>query len=514
MDLCHWPIEAKREALALLERKAELARQREREAERRRMQESAETTRRRCESLAGFVRAAWHVLEPNAELVWNWHLDALCAHLEAITAGRINRLLANVPPGSSKSMIVSVMWPAWEWGPRGMSSLRYLTTAFNEGPVKRDTRKSRDLILSDWYRTHWPEVRLTRTGETSFANDNTGTREGVAFGSLTSQRGDRLIIDDPHSTETAESEAERTATTRKFREGAMNRLNDQEKSAVVVIMQRLHEEDISGVIQKLGMGFVHLCLPMEFEPERRCETEIGFVDPRGADGELLDPVRFPRQVVEALKRDMGSYAYAGQYQQRPTSREGGLFKRSWFNPVAAVPVGPRRRVRAWDLAATKKTTSNNPDWTAGVLVSRGNDGRFLVEGCQRFRGSPMEVDAAVTATAPVDGVSTIVRLTQDPGQAGKAQAEQFVRKLAGFNVVVKPATGDKATRATPAAVQCEAGNVDILVTGDPDRDAWVEPFLAELCLFPAGANDDQVDAFADAINELALGARLTRFDVL
>lgn len=514
MDFSSLPIEARREALALLERKDALIVQREREAERRRLAENRETIRHRCRTLAGFVREAWHVLEPNAKIVWNWHLDALCAHIEAISVGRINRLLANVPPGSSKSMIVSVMWQAWEWGPCGMGSMRYLTTAFNDGPVKRDTRKTRDLILSDWYCALWPDVVLTRTGETSFANSNTGTREGVAFGSLTSQRGDRLIIDDPHSTETAESEAERTATTRKFREGAMNRLNDQEKSAVVVIMQRLHEEDISGVIEKLGMGFVHLCLPMEFEPERRCETEIGFVDPRGADGELLDPVRFPRHVVEALKRDMGGYAYAGQYQQRPTAREGGLFKRSWFQPIAAVPAGQRRRVRAWDLAATKKTTSNNPDWTAGVVVSRGQDGRFLVENCQRFRGSPMDVDAAVTSTAPLDGVATIVRLTQDPGQAGKAQAEQFVRKLAGFNVVVKPATGDKATRATPAAVQCEAGNVDILVTGDPDRDAWVEMFLAELCLFPAGANDDQVDAFADAINELALGAKLTRFDVL
>jgi hypothetical protein len=181
------------------------------------------------------------------------------------------------------------------------------------------------------------DVVLTRTGETSFANSSTGTREGVAFGSLTSQRGDRLIIDDPHSTETAESEAERTATTRKFREGATNRLNDQDKSAIVVVMQRLHEEDISGVIEKFAMGYVHLMLPMEYEPERARENAIGFADPRGDDGELLDPERFPRHVVEGLKRDMGSYAFAGQYQQRPTAREGGLFKRSWFGSWARFP---------------------------------------------------------------------------------------------------------------------------------------------------------------------------------
>lgn len=164
------------------------------------------------------------MLEPNAALVWNWHLDAICEHLEAVTAGRINRLLINVPPGSSKSMAVSVMWQAWEWTQPHLRSLRYLATSFNDGPVKRDTRKCRDLILSDWYRFLWPEVTLTRTGEMSFANASTGTREGVPFGSLTSQRGDRLVVDDPHSTETAESPTERANTTRRFREGAVNRL--------------------------------------------------------------------------------------------------------------------------------------------------------------------------------------------------------------------------------------------------------------------------------------------------
>lgn len=315
------------------------------------------------------------MLEPNAALVWNWHLDAICEHLEAVTAGRINRLLINVPPGSSKSMAVSVMWQAWEWTQPHLRSLRYLATSFNDGPVKRDTRKCRDLILSDWYRFLWPEVTLTRTGEMSFANASTGTREGVPFGSLTSQRGDRLVVDDPHSTETAESPTERANTTRRFREGAVNRLNDQQRSAIVVVMQRLHEDDISGVIIKQRMGYVHLCLPMEFEPERRCTTEIGFSDPRTQDGDLLDPVRFPRSAVDDLKRDMGSHAFAGQYQQRPTAREGGLFKRAWFEgkTIRQAPPGVVW-VRHWDLAATKKVTAAR---TAGVKIGRAPDGSFL-----------------------------------------------------------------------------------------------------------------------------------------
>ncbi|RWC00625.1 MAG: terminase [Mesorhizobium sp.] len=480
--------------------RAEKAR-RAQEAERQRIAHDAERIRARCQTLSGFVREAWHVLEPTTKLVWNWHLDAICHHLEAVTDGRITRLLANVPPGSSKSMLVSVMWQAWEWGPKGLASMRYLTTSFNDGPVKRDTRECRDLMLSEWYRALWPEVVLTRTGETSFANSKTGTREGVAFGSLTSQRGDRLVIDDPHSTETAESAADRLATTRKFREGAQNRLNDQEKSAIVVIMQRLHEEDVSGIIEQIGMDYVRLMLPMEFEPERACETEIGFKDPRTYDGELLDPMRFPADAVAKLKRDMGSYAYAGQYQQRPAPRSGGMFQRSDFEVVDAVPAGARR-CRAWDFAASKEKPGKQPDWTVGLKMAH-QGGIFYVEDVERGRWSPGEVETKLKNIATHDGLEVTIRTPQDPGSAGKADAATKTKLLAGYAVKVETVTGDKATRAKPASAQAEAGNVKLL------RGRWNEIFLDEVCSFPNAQFDDQVDAFADALNELALGSTFT-----
>lgn len=488
----------KAEALALLERKAELRRNREaeerKEAERRRLERDFFAIRERCESLAGFVREAWHVLEPNTPLVWNWHLDALCLHLEAVTDGRINRLAVNIPPGSSKSMIVSVLWPAWEWGPKGRRSLRYLTTSFAEDSVKRDTRKHRDLTLSEWYRALWPEVILVRTGEMSFANQDTGTREGTPFGSLTAKRGDRLIIDDPHSTKTAESDAERAATVRQFREGALNRLNDQERSAIVVVMQRLHEQDVTGAILKLGLGFVVLMLPMEFEPARRCVTSIGWSDPRTEDGELLDPVRFPRNVVQDLKSGMGSYAYAGQYQQRPAPREGGLFKRAWLPIVDAVPNDITKWCRAWDIGATK----GGGDPTAGVKVGRSSDGIFYVVDVIAGQEGPAEVERLILSTASLDSTGVTLRIPQDPGAAGKAYAQTLIKLLAGYPVKAVAPTGDKVTRATPAAAQAEAGNVRLL------RGNWNESFIEELCSFPAAKHDDQVDAFADAVNELAL----------
>lgn len=434
------------------------------------------------------------MLEPNAVYVHNWHIEAICAHLEAVTDGRLNRLLINVPPGSMKSLLCSVFWPAWEWGPKGLRSLRYLTTAFNDIPVKRDTRKTRDLILSEWFRSLWPEVELTRTAEMSFANSETGTREGVAFGSLTSQRGDRLIIDDPHSTDKSESAVERANTTRRFREGAVNRLNDQEKSTIVVIMQRLHEDDVSGTILKLAMGYTHLCLPMEFEAERQCVTPIGFRDPRVTDGDLLDPLRFPRDVLDGLKRDMTAYSIAGQYQQRPAPREGGMFKRHWFADkiIGSAPAGTKW-VRHWDLAATAKKTAAR---TAGVKLGKTPDGRYVVGHVVKIQEEGNAVRQLIKAMAETDGKDCMVSLPQDPGQAGKVQASDMIAMLAGYIARAEPESGDKVTRAEPFASQCEAGNV-YLVKGE-----WNESYLDELCLFPGATFKDQVDASSGAFARL------------
>lgn len=313
--------------------------------------------------------------------------------------------------------------------------------------------------------------------------------------------------DDLLSAENANSEAIREGVNRWYRESLPTRLNKPSESAIVNIMQRLHERDVSGLIMGEELGYETVVIPMRFEPDRTFHTSLGPVDWRTDHGELMFPDRFPEDVVSELEKTLGSYGAASQLQQRPAPREGGLFKSSWFEIIDALPTGNPSRVRAWDLAATKKAGTNNPDWTAGLRMARYPDGTFLIENVRRLRGSPLEVEQAVMQTAHLDGTGVIVRMTQDPGQAGKAQAEQFVRKLAGFPVVTKPATGDKATRATPAAAQAEVGNIKILRTGDKDQDAWIQPFLDEIALFPAGAHDDQVDTLADAVNELALANR-------
>jgi predicted phage terminase large subunit-like protein len=464
------------------------------------------------QSLGNFVPIAWPVLEPVQVYVPSYATEAICEHLEAVTYKWINRLLITVPPGSSKSLLSSVFWPAWEWGPMDKRSMRYLSTAFNDGPVKRDTRKMRDLVASEWYQDRYPRVRLIRSGETSFSNSYTGTREGVPFGSLTSQRGDRLIVDDPHSTETAESPTERATTVRKFREGAINRLNDQEQSAIIVIMQRLNEGDVAGEILANEMGYCHLMLPMEYDPapfimsgktlyDPAKRNAIGFKDKRTEEGELLDPVRFPAPVVEQLKKDMGAYGYAGQYDQRPVPRAGGMFKREWFNEriikPAQVPFGTVWW-RHWDLAATKKDAKkkNNPAFTAGVRMGKTPDGRYIVAHSNRFQEEGLTVRQNIRAQAELDGVGTGISLPQDPGQAGKVQKSDMIAGLAGFVVAAMPEMGDKESRAEPFQSQCEAGNVYLL------EGPWITDWLDEVCVFPGGKFKDQVDASVGAFARL------------
>lgn len=463
-----------------------------------------EGTRARCRSLAGFIREAWHVLEPETPLIWGWHLDAICDHLEAVTRGEITRLLITVPPGSSKSLIVSVLWPAWEWS-IGRRGLRYLTTSYDEVNITRDARKHRDLVQSEWYRALFPEVRLTRTAEDDFANSDQGGRLAATFVSLTGKRGDRLIYDDPHSAKKAESDDQRYATTQGFREGATNRLNDQKRSAIIVIMQRLHHKDVAGVILEVPMGYCHLNIPMEFEtvdgegnPLPRVPTAIGWLDPRTEDGELMDPIRFDREVVEDLKRDLGAYAYAGQYQQRPVPREGGLFQRSYFKDKI-IQVAPPGTVwcRHWDLAATKlKVTDTKGARTAGVKLGLAQDGSWIVGHMIAIGEEGKAVEDTIFTTAHIDGHEVMISLPQDPGQAGKVQKRSYLVKLSGFNVFIRPETGDKVTRAEPFARQAEGGNVFLL------EGAWNQEFLDEVCLFPGGARKDVVDACSGAFGRL------------
>lgn len=452
------------------------------------------------QSLMGYIRAAWSILEPGRKFKEGWHLEAVCEHLEAVTTGQINRLLINVPPGTMKSLTTEVFWPSWEWGPKDMAWKRYISFSYSADLTLRDNRKTRMLIESEWYKNLWGDnCRLVsdQNAKVKFETHKRGFKLASSIGGVgTGERADTNIVDDPHNVKEGESIAKREGALLWFTETLPTRMNDPESSAIVVIMQRVHESDVSGYILSNELGYEHLMLPMEYEADRRCHTCIGFKDPRTKDGELLWPAHMPSSVIERDKHVMGAYAVAGQFQQRPVPRGGGLFQRDWFKRVSHEPRGGQE-VRAWDLAATAEKTKHRlrTSYTVGLRM-KYVDGNFYICNVHRGRWSEMEVEEEILEQTQNDGLRTRISIPQDPGQAGKAQVKRFSRLLVGYDVRFSTETGSKEIRALGLSAQAEAGNV-YLVDG-----LWVEAFLSEICVFPMSAIKDQVDASSRAFMEL------------
>lgn len=434
------------------------------------------------------------------------HHQLLCDKLQLVDSGDIKRMMVFMPPGSAKSTYASVLFPAW-FMRKPRRNVIVATYASDLG--RKIGRRMRSVVKQPAYRRI---AGAGLSGESAAADQFTLTNEneimtGGILSGITGNRADLLVIDDPiKGRQDADSETIRERTKAEYTDSLLTR--GKPDFRVLLIQTRWHQDDLAGsilpegyagesglILCRDGQIWEVLCIPAEAERDD---------DPLGRKpGDMLWPEWFPPEHWAPFRRI--SRTWSSLYQQRPAPDEGLMFKRQWFPYASAVPKGRRRFVRAWDFAATAKNATNNPDYTAGVLMSMGDEGDFLIHHCERFRGSPRDVKASVAHCAQGDGTGTVIRIAQDPGQAGKDQAETYVRDLKGYSVKVVRPTGDKATRASPAATQAEAGNVRILRTGNPDQDAWIEPFISELTMFPAGANDDQVDAFADALNELALG---------
>lgn len=304
---------------------AEIERRNNAKVSLQRVADRLEELRESCKRMHNFIKEAWHVLEPTTTFLDNWHLGVVCEHLEAVHSKQITGLLVmNLPPGTMKSWTVSVALNPWEWGPGRQPGLRYLCTAYKEDLVNRDSLRSRDLIRSPWYQALWPEVKLVKSGDTEFINSYYGRRKSIPFLSLTGDRGNRVIIDDPHSLKMAESEQERPKTVQHFRESATSRVNDPKHDVTIIMMQRMHPEDVCGVIDELELPAVKLILPMEYVRSLSVKTPW-FEDPRKEEGELLHPERYPRETLEKDKIRLGPHAYDTQFQQMPRARAGSYY---------------------------------------------------------------------------------------------------------------------------------------------------------------------------------------------
>jgi hypothetical protein len=223
------------------------------------------------DSLIDFVEAAWPAID-NSTFCSSWVIDALCEHLQAVTEGQISRLLINYPPRASKTSVASICFPAWTWARREVDyrsgpGVKFLAGSYGHTLSIQNSNLCRRLILSPWYQERWGgrfKLRADQNTKTQFDNDHGGSRLATSVGgSLLGLGGDIIVVDDPHNTETVESEAERENVLNWWRELSSTRLNDPKQAAIVVIMQRLHEEDVSGTILSSDENYEHLCIPMQ-----------------------------------------------------------------------------------------------------------------------------------------------------------------------------------------------------------------------------------------------------------
>ena len=317
-------------------------------------------------SLIDFVEAAWPSVD-TSEYQQSWAIDALCDHLQAVSDGEIKRLLVNFPPRCGKTNITSICFPSWVWARSERSfvsgdRVRFLRGSYNDKLSWGNATKHMRLITSPWFQRHWGgrfKLMMDQHSKYHFDLNAGGGRISVTTrGGIIGFGGDIIIVDDPHSTEGAESAAERENAAEWWKEMSSTRLNSPKDSAIVVIMQRLHEEDVSGLILSGEENWTHLCIPMEYDPRRHSQTTIGWNDPRGCDedgeplvdpatdlprddeaarilyqqraGMLMWPERFGPAEVQRIKSALGPYMASGRLQQMPVPEKGGIFQRDWW----------------------------------------------------------------------------------------------------------------------------------------------------------------------------------------
>lgn len=498
-----------------------------------------------CEQkLVNFVKYIWPVIEPSRDFMSGWVVEAICDHLQAVTDGHIRRLLINVPPGFTKSTLVGVMWPAWEWGPRSMPSTRYICASYSEHLSVRDNMRCKNIVMSDRYQDLWKDrfqVAPDLMSKIKFGNNKTGWKLATSVGGVgVGERGDRFIIDDPHNTMDMESEAARDTTKMWFTEVVPDRLNNQEKSAIVIIMQRLHEDDVSGTAISRNMGYTHLMVPMYHDTGRHCRTYWGFkagedeegpyswTDPRTEEGELAWPERFPQYICSELERDKGPYAWASQYQQSPEPRGGSIIKRDYWK-MWGEPFYPNCEyiLASLDTAYTTKE-SNDPSaltiWGVyreehdtvvnGRIIKVKGDTKVMLLYAWTKRLEFNELVQQVIDTCTKDSRKipgprfNVDRVIVEAKASGISVAQELRRLCSldgkfGVELVKLKGSMDKVARLH--SVQHLFAEGMVYAPGYPDTGMWREfsgMVIDEISIFPHGSHDDLVDSTSMAMRYL------------
>jgi predicted phage terminase large subunit-like protein len=446
--------------------------------------------------LIPFVRQAWEVLQPGRELVWSWHYELLCEHLLQVKQRKVRRLIINVPPRTAKSTIATICFPCWMWTTEPNHG--FLCASYSRELSTEHSLARRNLIRSEWYQQHWGKsfkLAVDQNLKTQFDNDRRGQMIATSVGgTVTGKGGDTLIVDDPLSADQAISDAERTTANHWFDTTLRSRLNSPATGAIIVIMQRLHELDLTGFLLEAEPGeWTQVKIPLEAEEHESWTYPNTHRVHERAPGEVLQPERFPPAVVDALKKR--ALVFAGQYQQRPAPLEGNLIKRSHIryygglDPVTGEP--DETLPTQFDLEILSADCAFKDSATAD----------FVAIGCIGVKGRKRYVLNVINAHLGMSATETAIRsergerhiqaiLVEDTAN-GPAVIERLRRNLPGI-IAVHP-EGGKLARFMASAPEWEAGDWYV------DRNAaWTEPLIQQLTAFPNAAHDDMADMISQA----------------
>ena len=498
-------LERRDKLLRLKELKAELAR---REFEKKREQREREAVY----SFAAFVKLMWSVVEPSP-LKWSWHMEVICDALQSVAEGRCKRLVINIPPGFSKSLLTSVFFPAWKW--LRWPSDRSLYLSHNLELARRDSQRTREVLRSPEYQSILSRTKKVWSfardqNETlNFQNSARGFRYCASLGAgITGKRGDNIVIDDPHDVKEAtqgapDRIAERMAELgANFDQAVRSRLNDPLTGTIIIIMQRVHEIDLTGHVLSGPGKWETLILPMRYDPERPDPR-----DRRTIAGELLDAERFPEHVVLENETALGAQA-SGQYQQAPVAPGGGMFPiAAWtFLDRRAFPQSYEREAAGWDLAFG---ANKSGAYHAGVFGGL-KKGKVYTFGEVHVRCDTAELISRM-AIAKKTWPKAETWCVEDKA-AGRPATEMASESIPGM-ILVQP-SGDKTARAQAWQPYVRAGNIVLPCTcglttlhhheqaNALPAEPWVVEFVTELSMFPKGALKDRLDAAGYLYREL------------
>ena len=418
---------------------------------------------------------------------WYAHCIQLSETMQRVAEGNQRYTMIFMPPRAGKSELVSRLFPAYYLCNHPQHFVGLCSYSASLADTLSRAAKDNFLLAGGRLRPDSCSVKYWQT-------DRGGGFWAAGVGGPATGKGFHLgIIDDPiKNAEEAASAAIREKMRDWYQSTFLTR-QQPEGGSIVLVQTRWHEDDLAGWLlsRQDGSGWHIVNLPAIAETRTDfpagCTVEPDWRQP----GDPLIPETFPLERLKKIRLQVGERVWQALYQQRPTALQGGLFHRSWFTIVDVMPKTVRR-IRYWDRAAT----ADGGDWSVGLLMSLTVDSLFVIEDVVRMQVSTGERDRLIRQTAELDGKSTVIWTEQEPGSSGKDSALSFIRLLAGFAVHTETHRTDKVVRASPLASQAEAGNVRML------RGAWNGAFLEEVCMFPAGKHDDQVDAASGAFNRL------------